>query len=128
VLKLLDITLKFCAITMFLIFKTYAVFHTDFVGVYIIHLHIIFHMPCSNDSLVIAIRPKARYRFHAAAILFFIVRKNHICFLKICYQTVDQVTLMLLPPYKFMCPPCYILVHIDHKKWKSVQLGRLPGA
>jgi hypothetical protein len=35
-----------------------------------IYLHIKLQMPSFNDSLVTAIKPKAKYRFHAAAMLF----------------------------------------------------------
>jgi len=35
-----------------------------------------FHIPISNGSLVIAIKPEAKYRFHAAAILLFIFYKK----------------------------------------------------
>jgi hypothetical protein len=33
-------------------------------------------MPSSNGSLVITIKPKAKYRFHAAAILLFNILQN----------------------------------------------------
>jgi hypothetical protein len=41
------------------------------------HLHTKFHVPNSNGSLTITIKLKAKYRFHAAAVLlFYIVDKN----------------------------------------------------
>jgi hypothetical protein len=34
-----------------------------------VYLHVKFHIPNSDSSLMIAINPKARYRFHGVAIL-----------------------------------------------------------
>jgi hypothetical protein len=40
------------------------------------YLHTKFHTPSYNVSLVIAIRPKNKYIFHAAAMLFYKIKKN----------------------------------------------------
>jgi hypothetical protein len=43
-----------------------------------IYLHVKFHIPNSNNSLVIAIKPEAKYRFHAVAILLsYILQKKN---------------------------------------------------
>lgn len=39
----------------------------EFVGMFMVHHNMKFHVPASNDSLVIAIKTKAIYRFQAAA-------------------------------------------------------------
>jgi hypothetical protein len=40
-------------------------------------LHTKFHMPVSSEPLVIAVKPKTKYRFHAAAmLLFYILQKK----------------------------------------------------
>jgi hypothetical protein len=50
-------------------------FHTEFIGTFMICLHVRFHRPSSNDSLVITIKPEATHRFHTATILFYILQK-----------------------------------------------------
>jgi hypothetical protein len=61
-----------------------------------IYPHTKFQMPRSSGSLVtsIAIKTKAKYRFHAATMLFYIVQKNclnkNCVFSKICYHTSFQ--------------------------------------
>jgi hypothetical protein len=48
---------------------------TEFVYICKIRLHIKFHISSSNNSLVITIKPKKKYRIHAVAILFYILQK-----------------------------------------------------
>jgi hypothetical protein len=55
---------------MFLIFDLVRIFNIEFVGTCIIYLSTKFHMPDSNGSLVIVIKPKAVCRFRASAIFF----------------------------------------------------------
>jgi hypothetical protein len=62
--------------TIFVIVNLYKIFHTKFVDVVMIYCHTKFHMPNSYGSLVIAIKPKTKYRFHAAAMLFHILQKK----------------------------------------------------
>jgi hypothetical protein len=40
---------------------------------FVIHVRAKFHMPGSSASLVIAIKPEAKYRFHTATILLFYI-------------------------------------------------------
>jgi len=77
VLNLLDITSKVCTIAMFVIPYLLILFCTEFVDMSIIYLHTRFHLPISNDLLLIAIKPKAKCSFYAAAILFYILEKNY---------------------------------------------------
>jgi hypothetical protein len=44
-----------------------------------------FQMLTSNGSLVVAIKPKAKYRFYAAAMLLFFVLQNKIVFTEVAY-------------------------------------------
>jgi hypothetical protein len=41
------------------------------LGMFMIYLHTTFQTPGSNDPLAIAIKPKAKFRLHAAAICCF---------------------------------------------------------
>jgi hypothetical protein len=49
------------------------VFHTEFVGMFAIYAHTKFHMSSSSGTWVIAIKPKANYRFRAVAMLLFCI-------------------------------------------------------
>jgi hypothetical protein len=46
------------------------------IGMFKIHLRTKFHMHFSNGSLVIAMKLKAKYRFHTAHIVLFYVLQN----------------------------------------------------
>jgi hypothetical protein len=66
-------------------------FHTEFLAV-LMMIDTEIHSLSSNGSLVIAIKPEAKYRFLAAAMLFYKVQKNITLtkvayFLKISYHT-----------------------------------------
>jgi hypothetical protein len=53
-------------------------FLAEFVDMFIIYLHIDFHMAGSNVSLVITIKLKAEHRFHTAAmLLFYVLHKSN---------------------------------------------------
>jgi hypothetical protein len=41
-----------------------------------LYLHTEFHIPCSNGSLVIDIKPKARNRFRAASLMLLYILKT----------------------------------------------------
>lgn len=43
-----------------------SVYHTIYLDIFMLHLHTIFKMSGSNDSFVIAMKTKAKYRFHVA--------------------------------------------------------------
>jgi hypothetical protein len=43
--------------------------NTKFVGMCVVYLHITICMPNSDDSLAVAVKPKAKYKFRATAIL-----------------------------------------------------------
>jgi hypothetical protein len=58
---------------MFLIVNLETIFHTEFVGICMICLHSKF--PCLLQWLI-AIKPKAKYRFHAAIIFVYIVHNK----------------------------------------------------
>jgi hypothetical protein len=49
-------------------------FHTGFVGVFIIRLHTKFKTPSSNGSPVLAFRLKVKYTFHVVVALFYNVQ------------------------------------------------------
>jgi hypothetical protein len=53
------VTSKFCPVAMFVISNVKNI-SVEFVGVFVICLHITFHMLSSNSSLVIAIKPDAK--------------------------------------------------------------------
>jgi hypothetical protein len=60
-----------------------------------IYLRIIFHMSSNSDSIVTAIKPKAEYRFFAAAVLlFYSLQKNTFVkvtyFSKLCYTSFQD--------------------------------------
>jgi hypothetical protein len=64
---------------MLLIVDLKTVFSTEFVCVIIIHQRTKFHMCCYNDSLVITIKPEAKCRFRATAmLLFYILQKDYL--------------------------------------------------
>jgi hypothetical protein len=46
------------------------IFHTEFVGMFMIYHHARFQIP-SYGLLVVTIKPKGKYKFHAAAMLFY---------------------------------------------------------
>jgi hypothetical protein len=53
------------------------IFHTEFVGIFMIYHHTKFHMPSSDGSLVvITIKLKAKYRLDGAIMLFYILKKS----------------------------------------------------
>jgi hypothetical protein len=54
---------------MFLILILETVFNAEFVGIYMTYPHAKFHMPNSNGSFVIAMKPKTKYKRHAVVIL-----------------------------------------------------------
>lgn len=62
--------------------QTKTIFLTEFVGMFVIYLHTKFLVSSSGGLLVIIIKLKAKYRFHAANILFH-------CLLKIIYKRQD---------------------------------------
>lgn len=104
VLNLLDITWKFCSVAVFVIIDLQALFCTEFIGVLMTCLHIRFHTSGFSCSLVI-IKPKAKYwyRFHAAAMLFYIMQKKYpvrkaAYFVKICYCASFQDPKLSFPP------------------------------
>jgi len=87
-------------------------FCAEFVGMAMICLHTKLHTPSPSSSLVIARIPKTEYRIHAAAMLsFYIVHKrpsNNSCifFEDLFACIILIVTQTLLPPHKFVRPPC----------------------
>jgi hypothetical protein len=62
------LSVKF-TISMFLIGDFETVFSREFVDVCMIYLRAKFHLPDSNGSLVITVKPIDKYRFPAAAFL-----------------------------------------------------------
>jgi len=65
------------------------VFPTEFVGMFMTYLRTKFYMSCYMDSLLITIKPKAKYRFHAAAMLLFYLlpkEKNKSCIFSKIYN------------------------------------------
>jgi hypothetical protein len=73
------ITSKTCTLAMFLIVDFETIFNTAFVAMWMLYLHIKFHMPNSSGSLVIDIRPKPKYThtFCSAAIyLSYLLQKT----------------------------------------------------
>jgi uncharacterized membrane protein YobD (UPF0266 family) len=63
---------------MFVIVGLCVIFHTEYIGIFVIIFHTNFHVPCSNLSTVIAIKQKTKYRIHAAAMLliYILIRKT----------------------------------------------------
>lgn len=61
-----EITSEIPTVAMFIIINTRNMSQSKIVGTFMIYLRIIFQTPCSNRSFVIVIKPKAKYRFHAA--------------------------------------------------------------
>jgi len=63
----------------------------EFMGLFVICLHNRFHMFSFNGSLVTAIKPKAKYKFHTVTMLMsHILQKKITYFPKICYYTLSQ--------------------------------------
>jgi len=69
----MDISSKFCTITIFIIVNLYTIFCIEFVEMVMMCIHTKFHIPDSNGSLVTAIKLKYKYRFHAAILLLFYI-------------------------------------------------------
>jgi hypothetical protein len=62
-----------------------------------IYLHPEFYMSCSNGSLVVTMKPKLKYIFHASTMLsFYTLQKNWI--------NKDNVFFKVLLPHKFQDP------------------------
>jgi hypothetical protein len=76
-LNLSDITSKFHTVPMFTTVKIQNTFHMQLVTFLITCFHTKFDEPSSNIALVITTKQKAKYRFHVAAKLFYIIQKNH---------------------------------------------------
>jgi hypothetical protein len=51
----------------------------------LVYAHTIFHTPSSNGSLVITIKPKIKYTFHAAATLFLYIPHTKKNLTKVAY-------------------------------------------
>lgn len=68
-LNLSSITSKFHSTGMLVIVELQTIFHTKFVGMFMIYRHTNFHMPSSNHSLVIPVKQKAKENFHTASML-----------------------------------------------------------
>jgi hypothetical protein len=62
---------------MFVIIDLQTVSYTQCIGMLLIYLHARFHIPISSISSNIAIKPWAKRRFYAAAILLFHVRQKN---------------------------------------------------
>jgi hypothetical protein len=58
---------------MFLNVYSEAVFNAVFVGIYVIYLHTEFDFPKFSGSLVMVMKPKDNYKFHATANLLFYI-------------------------------------------------------
>jgi hypothetical protein len=68
ILYLSHVTSKIRAVAMLLTVVFATIINTKFSGMYMIVHHTKFHLPTSNCSLVINVKPKAKYRLHAAVI------------------------------------------------------------
>jgi hypothetical protein len=64
-----NITSMVRIVAMFLIVDSGTIFNRKFLSMCMICLHAKIHVLNSNSLLIVAIKPKAKYRFHAAAIL-----------------------------------------------------------
>jgi len=56
-LNFIEFALMFRTVSVFIMFDTYIIFHTEYVLLFVISLPTIFHKPSSSGSLVIAIKP-----------------------------------------------------------------------
>jgi len=63
---------------MFLIVDLETVFRMEFVVLIMVCVHTKFHMPSSNSSLVIAIKPRTKYRCRAAGISLHYILQNEL--------------------------------------------------
>jgi hypothetical protein len=63
-------------VSIFLISYLEIIFNAEFVGKFMMYHYTKFYMSNSNGSLVIAIRPKDKYRFNADAILSYILQNE----------------------------------------------------
>jgi len=88
-----------------------------------------FHIPSSKSSLGTTIKPKIKYKYHAHALLFYIVQKkspNRSCiFFKALLPYIVNYHKVSLPPHKFVGPPCgtvfipnFVIIHC-FKNWKG---------
>jgi hypothetical protein len=73
------ITTEFCTVAIFVILTHGKMFHTIFIGMFMIYLRAEFHMPssCSSSSLIISIVQKVKYRFCMATMLFFYILQKY---------------------------------------------------
>jgi hypothetical protein len=70
-----DIILKFHNVTMSVIINTQTNGSIESVGMYMISLHIHFHLYSSNGSLFITIKSKGIYKISVVARLFYIKKR-----------------------------------------------------
>jgi hypothetical protein len=56
---------------MFVILDIEPIFHMEFVAMFTFHLQTKYHIPSSNNSLVMAFEPNVKSRFHETAMLLF---------------------------------------------------------
>jgi hypothetical protein len=83
--------------------------------------HTILKVPRSNDLLVIPIKSKAKYGFHAGACWFTfyenLVSTEFAFFRRSVtihhFRTLYKVALVSLPPHQFVRPPCFY-----YRQWK----------
>jgi hypothetical protein len=62
---------------MFLVAELKPIFTTGFLGMYVLNLRTKFHKCNTDGSAVTSMKPKARYRFHTAAILQSLIKKHN---------------------------------------------------
>jgi hypothetical protein len=107
-LNLSGITWKFRTIAMFVIVDSYnALLHTEFLNMFMNRLRTKFHMPSSNGSLAVAIKPKTKHRVHAAAMFFSILQKQNLTEVSYFRRLQDFITSgSNAPCTKFVRPPC----------------------
>jgi len=63
---------------MFVIINMWNMFHTHFEDMFMFHIHTTIHMPRSNSSLFITIKPKVKYRFQAPPYCFTLLTQKNL--------------------------------------------------
>lgn len=93
-LNLMNTTSKFCTVTTFKIVDLYITLHTEFVHMVMFCPQNRFHI--SNSSLVIIIKPKTKYKLHAASVLFYTPQNNKTSIAPTSQVHVSTILLFLI--------------------------------
>ena len=112
VLNLWHIISKICTIAICVIVESQRVCCTKFVGIFMILLHVTFHVPSCNCPFLIVISPRMQMSC-SHHLVFYCLKILHEIFiffeglLSYIISRFYEVVLVPFSPHKFVCLPCF---------------------